>query len=195
MKLNSVPVKIVVAAAAVAVLALINIGYSKVFSTRQSFWLNAVKNTPDYAKVQQNLACMLFDAGDIQGAEKASIRALELDPKEPNVHNILAAIHMRSGRFDEALRELELENKGAENPVSYLNMAMIHINSGKTDKAEAALDRCRALKPDERYLNYLYGLVYLSKKDQDAAAVHFKKELVIDPGNNTVRELLFKISR
>ncbi len=91
-----------------AYLAVVQWSYSRLVGT-----------APESARVYQGLAQNLMAAGNLEGAAEALEKAVEIAPRLPDLHLLLATVYLRQGKNAEALaavrRELELvpENQGA----------------------------------------------------------------------------------
>ncbi len=59
-------------------------------------------DAPDFAAVHINLAIAYQRVDELDEAEQAVLRALELNPRHPVAQNELAIVYRRTGRFDEA---------------------------------------------------------------------------------------------
>jgi len=74
----------------------------------------SVASGPTFAQAHLYLAKALLDAGDLDGAQRAARKGLELKP-EPKIrplgHFVLADVYNRLGRADEAERQLELARR------------------------------------------------------------------------------------
>jgi tetratricopeptide (TPR) repeat protein len=68
----------------------------------------ALELDPDLANAQANLSLLCAKSRDYAGAIAHGERALQLDPKQIDCYHYIAVALRGEGRFDEAIRELEL---------------------------------------------------------------------------------------
>jgi Tfp pilus assembly protein PilF len=88
--------------------------------------------------------------GRTDEAERAYRRALELRPEYPEVHNDLGQLLARTGRFDEAIAELDaaLADMAYREPyVARCNKGQVLCRMGRGDEGKAELRACLALAP------------------------------------------------
>jgi Tfp pilus assembly protein PilF len=88
--------------------------------------------------------------GRLDDAERAYRRALALRPEYPELRNDLGSLLARTGRYDEALRELDLAlaDLGYREPyVARCNRGLVLYRMGRRDEGHAELRACLALAP------------------------------------------------
>jgi tetratricopeptide (TPR) repeat protein len=77
-------------------------------------------------------------------------KALELDPKSPDVHVALAEVYYRQGKIIEADHELvTVVNSGARTGRSYLDLARIAETASYYARAKAMIEMAHRLDPDD----------------------------------------------
>jgi tetratricopeptide (TPR) repeat protein len=77
-------------------------------------------------------------------------KALELDPKSPDVHVALAEVYYRQGNIIEADHELvTVVNSGARTGRSYLDLARIAETASYYARAKAMIEMAHRLDPDD----------------------------------------------
>jgi len=75
---------------------------------------------PESARLHQVAGQNQMQKGDFEAAEKSFRKAIELSPQLPDLHLALATVHLRKGRLQDALEEIEAElrlvpwNSGAQ---------------------------------------------------------------------------------
>jgi tetratricopeptide (TPR) repeat protein len=72
-------------------IVLLGLGYAtaqrnETYRSEVSFWEDAAKKSPHKARVFNNLGFVYYQAGRLDEAEQAYLRALELDPKHPRAY-------------------------------------------------------------------------------------------------------------
>jgi tetratricopeptide (TPR) repeat protein len=96
-----------------------------------------INRQPDNAKVQIDLANVLYDAGRYSEAIGHYQKALELDPKNVNVSTDLGTALWYSGRADEALAQFQKSLAiQPDHPQTLFNVGIVRLE-GKQDRAGA----------------------------------------------------------
>jgi pentatricopeptide repeat protein len=87
-----------------------------------------------------NLAELLAERGDLEGALAASQEAYRLAPDEPTVLTTLGVVYLRKGLVDRAVSFSEQAHAGApEHPEIQLNLARAYGRAGRVDDASRLL--------------------------------------------------------
>lgn len=156
---------------------------------------NAVKLTPDEPGLLTNLAISRFAAGQEEKAFEELKNAMAKNSKEIKTGAILAYLHLKQGKFDEAIeitdRMLAIE---PENPL-LLNLAGV----GYLGKKEYALAKIRFDKALEKNPAFAPALMNLAQIDWlegnfDFAKARLKKILATDPKNVDVMVRLSRVA-
>jgi tetratricopeptide (TPR) repeat protein len=133
------------AVAGIAALAALAVGYEATFRDRRRFARAAVEAAPHSPLAHFCLGQSHQIDGDDRLALAEYAIALELGPLDV-VHNNIAVIHMASGRWNEAERELRAEI--AQNPRyarAYENLGIVLRHEDRAADADEATARARAL--------------------------------------------------
>jgi len=155
------------------------------------FYTRAAEASPDSSSMQNSLAHILrAEKGDLDGAERHALRALELskteiprDPRlEASAYLNLANIYIQRRHFPKAL---EMAEKGLAADRSQPNLHTVHgvalMQLGKTDEAQRVFLEVHQLLPnDELVLHYL-GVLALQRRELEKAVSYFQKALKILP--------------
>jgi len=135
------------------------------------------------ADVYARVGALFQDAGRLDGAERAYLRALECKPDFAEVHNNLGIVLKDAGRPDEAeaayRRALEYKPEYAE---AHNNLGNVLNGMGRPDEAEAAYRRALAYKPEyaEAHNNLGNALNGMGRPDEAEAA--YRRALTCKPG-------------
>jgi type IV pilus assembly protein PilF len=111
----------------------------------------ALRIYPDFAEAQRGRGLVLeFGFGKLAEAERAYRRALELRPVYPEVHNDLGQLLAKTGRYAEAIRELDLaldDTSYREPYVARCNKGQALHAMGRREEGLAEIKACIALAP------------------------------------------------
>jgi tetratricopeptide (TPR) repeat protein len=109
----------------------------------------ALAKTPDDRMALVNLAACDRDAGDLAAAETSLRRALEVDPDAFDARFELAAVLSRTGRTEEAIRELlETVRRNPMHLKSILALGALYKLGGRGELAMALYARGLVYNPD-----------------------------------------------
>lgn len=110
-----------------------------------------------------------FNNNDVNGAIAALTRAISLDPKLYDAHNLLGIAYESKGLRTMALEALEASLKGKNDQPEHLNdYGYLLMKNGDYLRAIKCLKRAVKAKPDERFLNNLALAQLLVGKFDDA---------------------------
>jgi TolB-like protein/class 3 adenylate cyclase/Tfp pilus assembly protein PilF len=119
---------------------------------------------PLSAPVQRSLASACVVSGDLDGAEAAARKGIELNPKGDLTHAWLAVVRHLQGRLDEALEEFRKE----PSPIFRLQgLAIIHHARGESAASDAALQELTAIGSEGAA--FQIAEVHAERGDADAA--------------------------
>lgn len=131
------------------IFASLTVWQSRKYQDRLTFWINAVKDSPDSALAHKNLGAMYYLDGFLNKAALEYNQALEINPQELMVNNNLALIYLRRGSLnlaeDKLLREIRI-NPGYDN--AYFNLGLVKYNQGKKDEAKALWQQTLKINPN-----------------------------------------------
>ncbi len=149
---------------------------------------------------QMRQAAILLSQG--HGAEAIPLleRCLELRPDDPNVLSNLGSAYILAGRHRHAVPHLERATAiEPQNPSFWANLAAAYLGKLITStraKQDRALEAYRrALELDAAYPNahYNMGLIYIDRKDWDAAHEAFTRALETNPHDEDARRLRARV--
>jgi hypothetical protein len=103
----------------------------------------------------------LLKQGKLDEAQKAFRSALLVDGENPRILALLGLTHFRAGQFTQARPIYEELVERAPSDASHrLNLGLVYLKLGESDKAISSLESSRALDPSQgRAVSYL-GLAY-----------------------------------
>jgi predicted Zn-dependent protease len=110
-------------------------------SAREQF-AAIVAAQPDNALARNNLAWLLWQAGDAQGALPHAERAVELAPDNPAVADTAGIVHLKLGNTGRASTLLQKAAAGLpDNAEVQYHYAQVLAAQGKNDEAREVLSR------------------------------------------------------
>jgi tetratricopeptide (TPR) repeat protein len=117
-------------------------------------------------------------------AEQACTRALEMDPRSPEVHITLGNLQRVSGRFADSVRSFRLALKlRPDHPEAILGLARALEVSGKTAEAEEVYLKALALRPAFWEPYHLLGGLYFNLGRYEQSIQLWKKVVELTPDN------------
>src|ERR1700733_3731938 len=121
----------------------------------------ALEKYPDYDAAYSQLAKLYYSAGDIDKANDAITRALELSPYQPDFLYVQGRIFEKQGKLDEALSNFQ--SATLVNPKesdAYFEIGAIYQQKNDPERAKAAYKKAVELAPDDA--DYRRALASLS---------------------------------
>lgn len=130
----------------------------QVWSSGLTLWGDAVKRDPTAPGAYSNLGMRRLNAGDLDGAESALRRALDLAPNFLPAEHLMAQVHVAKGEYAEALALLEpLVAEDPDDPRILLQMAKAQIALARFPEAVVTLHRlAEAERANDRTRKYRY---------------------------------------
>jgi tetratricopeptide (TPR) repeat protein len=143
---------------------------------------------PTCAKCYAKLGDVYMKKPDsAKDAEKAYLKAVELDPKMAAVYDLLASMYNQQKRFDEAGKmsakasELHSAGGGGGDATSAYNAGIIFWNQGKAPEARAQFEQALKLDPKMAEAQYYIGLALLNEGKMADAKKAFQTYLTLAP--------------
>lgn len=129
---------------------------------------------------------------DWNNAEIEYKKALEVNPKNGDIHNVLGVIYYNKNMHDKAMAEYRLAIEvNPKNPRPYYNISLIYGRQGKFNEAIIEAKKAIELKPDYALAYYNLSRAYYSKKDYNNALINCNK--AIEFGYNVPQSFKRKI--
>lgn len=157
----------------------------------------ALEAAPDYADAHANLAIMLLEMGDYDGAIRHLDRAMLLAPQALSPQITRARVYRRQGRAADAeavLREaIDQHPQGFDRqigPVIHYTLGNAVVAQGRAAEALVEYDRGLAIDPDHALLRAMRGRSLCLLGRFDEAADNFRQMLARNPDDATARHLL-----
>jgi Flp pilus assembly protein TadD/TolB-like protein/DNA-binding winged helix-turn-helix (wHTH) protein len=124
-----------------------------------------------------NLGMMRYYLGDLEAAVENLTTSVELQPNDHLARSNLGDALWVAGRRDDARREFETAEALAaralqvnpNNPLVMMDLAWIRAMLDKHESARTLIDRARGMAPDDPYMYYYDGMIFLRAGDKEAA--------------------------
>jgi tetratricopeptide (TPR) repeat protein len=146
------------------------------------FYRAALAMRPTVSDVYFTISRALLDQGQVDEAMRASLKAVELDPKGSAAHGQLGICWQAQGKLDEAVAEyrrvIELDPKGAP---AHSGLGICWQAQGKLDEAMAEYRRAIELDPMGGSAHYNLGRCWQDKGQLDEAMAEYRRAIELDP--------------
>lgn len=114
------------------------------------FLRQALEKEPNYGAAYSQLAKLYYSAGDMDKANEAADKALELDPYQPDFLYVKGKILEKHGRLDEALGAFQRATLvNPKESDAFFEMGVIYQQRHDREKAVAAYRKAVELSPDD----------------------------------------------
>jgi tetratricopeptide (TPR) repeat protein len=146
---------------------------------------------PDSAAAYLLTARMLLRHEFLPVAQEYAKKAVELDPKLPQVHLLLGEIALAGEHLDDAIAELEKERDlDPLNGTIYDRLGDAYTRAGNYQKAQQALQEAVLLEPNSTGPFILLGKAMLKQQDPASAAMYLERAEKMDSANYMTHSLL-----
>ncbi len=149
---------------------------------------------------QMTQAAALLSAGNGKDAIPLLERCLDFRPDDVNVLLNLGGAYILAGRHRHAIPLLEKATDIApNNPSVWSNLAAAYLGKlvtstgGKQQKALAAYQRVIELDPAYPNVHYNMGLIYIDRREWDAAFDAFTRALEVNAHDQDARNMRAKV--
>lgn len=126
-------------------------------------------------------------AKDEAAAEKAYLKAIEVDPKAPEAYSALASLYNQQKKFGDAAKmsakanELQDTTGTGGNAADVLNQGIIHWNAGQYPEAKAQFERAVKLDPKLADAHFRLGMANVNLGQLPEAVKAFEEYLKLAP--------------
>jgi superkiller protein 3 len=146
----------------------------------------AIKIDPSNSSAHNQLGLVYQDRGDLVSAETEFRLALAYKPDFFVALNNLAAVLIRQGKYDEAIRLLQKAislQPDLRGLYIYTNLGLAFLQSGRTRRAEAAFLMETAINPQHLPAHVYLGNLYALSGRYEEAVQEYQRVLLTDPRN------------
>lgn len=128
---------------------------------------------------------------EFEKAEKALLRAVQLDPHSANANYLLGFTYSALGDWEGSIEYLESADQIQVNHPEILRcLGWSYFHYGQKKKGIIVLERALNLAWDDCLILCDLGVCYLNEKNFERAIALFQKVLAIEPENEKARECL-----
>ncbi len=154
-------------------------------------WLRtAVAIEPEMAPAWVNLGVGLRRYGDLDGAESAYRKALEIDPTIFSAyHNLVSLLHLQDRDPEARQFQQALEKASNRNPYTYLTLGDISLRSGRLEEAKRFYRRAVSLSCEAADCYAALGQLAVATGDLRTARKMLKKASKLDVENYRTQQL------
>ena len=159
------------------------------FEYAERLLTNVLKKHPDISpndkeKIENLLARIYGDEGDLERALSAYLRLYERAPDNIELMLNLGRIYRHLGRYEDALKILKkAQETGGDTDEVLYNFAKTHKRMHNYEKAAGYFLRAIEIKPDHAHAYDRLGNLYVLTGETDKAIEIYKKGLRVDPNH------------
>jgi hypothetical protein len=128
----SSPRSFVGVAIVLSVFIVINVRHTPAFANKFAFWEKAASNSPHSSLAKLNYGRALAERGQTDEAINVYRQGLEINYREPMIHNNIGIIYAQRRMYPQAVEELKIENE--VNPTysdAFYNLGIVYENMGE----------------------------------------------------------------
>lgn len=150
---------------------------------------------PDDIEAISWLARTQIEQGDRNGAEKSALRALQMNPNQPDLNIMVGRLERQIGNLDKSIEFLNQAIRlESENIEAYLELGLTYQAAHDVQKALACYEQLRTLAPqDPRGFSEAAGL-YKDIKEFTRAEEMLQQALRLAPDDDQIRRHLTAVS-
>jgi Flp pilus assembly protein TadD len=136
---------------------------NEVWKSEELLWKDIAVKSFSKARGHTNYGIAIEERGDLDGAEKEFLKAIEVDPSYVDAYGALAIVHGKRGDYQRA--EMIFARIVAEFPQDYktqTGLGVVYLLTGRYEEAEKKFRAALAIKEDyapaRRNLVFFYNL-------------------------------------
>jgi tetratricopeptide (TPR) repeat protein len=154
---------------------------TSVWSSDVSLWTDAASRTPDSPLAWNGLGMSYLDAGRLDEADRAFLKALSIDPDYELALNNIGALYNSRGKITEARPFLlKTTQLFPENSNGLMNLGINYYVSHEYQNAELMFKKVLVLNPRSTDALSRLGDVYLKMKKPEMARGVFQKAIELE---------------
>jgi protein O-mannosyl-transferase len=166
------------------------------FKSDRTFWGQAVQTSPNSGLAHHMLGRALERAREPAKAEQEFIRAAQLDPQGPSIHNDLALLYLDYGKFQMAGEQFRKVLGLDQNYANVRNnLALVYFNQGLLDSSSRQLREAIRLDPTVSQPYDNLGVIFMQAGKLDSAEYYLGRALALSPADSAARQHLFQLQQ
>jgi tetratricopeptide (TPR) repeat protein len=155
---------------------------SRVYASALDIWTDVLKKNPDSWMAHNNLATILLERGDLDGAQMHLERALALRPVHAEAMLNLGRVFEERHDLDTAIQWYRKAAAARSNyDAIYYNLGRALASKGDRAGAVDAYQKAIAISPDHVLARTNLGVVYSEMGRLDDAIAEYQQVLKLDP--------------
>ena len=155
---------------------------NKEFEKAKKMALSLVEDFPEVNLSWKIITDIHLQKGEIDDALKSNQKAIDINPNDPEAHNIRCVILKKLNKFNDALKSIEKAVElNPNHPEFYFNMTVILRNLNKLDEAEKKCRKAIELKPNFIEAHSNLGIILHKLNRLEEAEVSYRKAIEINP--------------
>ncbi len=144
----------------------------------------ALKTSPRDRRILEALGSIYERSDRFRQAEESLRAALAIEPGSTAAHLGLASVLIDTGRYDEALAELDrVRRLDPENGAALVKGALLEARLGHAGAAAAAARQALQRRPDDVEAHYVLGLALLQQGSIEAADGEMRRVVTLAPSH------------
>ena len=158
----------------------------------------AVSINPNYAQAYSTRGLVLYYIKEMESADKDFRKALELDPKDPEISNHYGWFLCQTGKEKESIAYFQraIKNPLYQTPeTAYLNAGTCFIKTGDLASAEEYIGKNLRFNRENPQALYQLAVIRYKQGNYDAAKKHLLDVARLTDPNAEALWLLIKVSR
>jgi len=158
-------------------------------------WEFVVKKTPQDPEAWYQLGYAYFQKGELDRAEEAFRKALEVDPQAVEMNYFIGLVKLRKKQYAEAEKLFQkVADIAPGNPLPQYQLAVALFEQKKYDQAIERLKWINErIDPSLSDVHYLLGAAYEGKGDKEKAREAYFQAVRYDPAFEKARQALLRL--
>ncbi|MCG8325380.1 MAG: tetratricopeptide repeat protein, partial [Thiotrichales bacterium] len=150
-------------------------------------YLEMARLTRDPEVVERATRIAVYARDDVATREAATLW-VEIDPNNPDAHQVLAVISVREGDIEQALDHLNILLDNSEGKIDQKLWMIANMLGREEDQAAVltVMERLMANRQEDAQALFAYSHVVARLGDLDKARELLERVLVLEPGDNNV---------
>lgn len=147
----------------------------------------AIATEPACAACYATKGDVLVKKTDLEGAEAAYLKSIELDPKVAGPYDALATLYNQQRKYEQATQmatkatELHGAGAGGGDATSAFNAGVIFWNQGKIPEAKVQFEKALQLNPNAAEAHYYFGMALVNEGKLPEATKSLQQYLTLAP--------------